>query len=37
MSLFKKKKWKEGDKSDYSLGLLLIIIIFQLCATLGAS
>ena len=29
MSLFKKKKWKEGDKSVYSLGLLLIIMIFQ--------
>ena len=29
MSLFKKKKGKEGDKYDYSLGLLLIIMIFQ--------
>ena len=29
MSLFKMKKWKEGDKSDYSLGLLLIMMIFQ--------
>ena len=38
MSLFKKKKKQNKScKSEYSLGLLLIIMIFQWCAKLGAS
>ena len=37
MSLIRKKKYKESFKSYRSLGLLLMIVIFQVCAKLGAS